>query len=620
MKGCELLVLVLTWHGTQPRVPRLTLSTYTTNTVTSFCPTHDRLASLDNINNMALESSRPLLLPQNRKIRHLRGIYLRNLTLTRPRGKTIDDGALNISSQKLEALRSPQLHHSHSSVELRPSKPRRKSSNWAAATPDFRQKKLEDVIESRMADSFFTLHCEGQDDPIYISEVVEKAMNPTYRFFDLSAFGPSTTRLDKLIIRIWVKRGDFVPHIEEEVQLQSLQFIGKLENHTFPPNCILFHLIDGIYTVELSAKPPTPKPAPSLPTSSYSALMRLSNLDESIQDALATREEIASQINAILEDTPVDESPQAKEDAALATRYLAVERKLLKHSIKRRTELQTSLDARRAAMKAGAEAQGQANSNVSAAQEKLNACRKLHSTTQSEIHGQRRRICEGLLDIYPIEPTSQPLLFTICKLPLPNSTFADADEDVLSAALGYVARVVDMLQYYLSVPLPYPITASGSRSLIHDNISILDSNARTFPLYPKSTIAFRFDYGVFLLNKDIEVLAESQGLKVVDIRQTLPNLKYLLYVASAGSAELPARKRGGVRGLIGGWNGTPTHSRRGSDESGREVDTTPSIILSGSNGNGNGNLGNLKPVKMPFGNDHRQSLRTSGLRENIVHR
>merc|ERR1712093_638904 len=142
------------------------------------------------------EASRPLLLPQNRKLRHLQGIYVRNLTLSRPRGRTIDDGELNKTPQKLEALRaSGTLHHAHSSGDLRPPKLRRRSSNWVGATPDFRQKKLEDVIDSRMADTFFTLHCAGQEDPIYISEVVEKAMNPTFRFFDLSSFGPATTRL-----------------------------------------------------------------------------------------------------------------------------------------------------------------------------------------------------------------------------------------------------------------------------------------------------------------------------------------------------------------------------------------------------------------------------------------
>ncbi|TVY12847.1 UV radiation resistance-associated gene protein [Lachnellula arida] len=498
---------------------------------------------------MASEASRPLLLPQNRKLRHLQGIYLRNLTLTRPRGQTIDDAALNKTSQK----REPQLHHAQSSEELRPTqKGRRRSSNWGAASPVSRQKKLEDVIDARMADTFFSLHVEGResDEPVYISEVVEKAMNPTFRFFDLSEMGPATSRLDTVTVRIWVKREDFVPLIEEE-------FIGKLENHAFPPNCILFQLVDGIYTIELASKPPRPKPAPAAPTSSYSALMRLSNLDESIQDALATREEIASQINAILKDMPIDESPQAREEVALASRYVTSERKLLKQSIRRRAELKASIAARRKAIQSGKEVQGRVMDDINNAQEKLANCKALLSTTTAETHQQRRRICEELLAIFPIEPTTSPLLFTICSLPLPNSHFDDADEDTVSAALGHVARVVDMLHYYLAIALPYPITAYGSRSIIHDHISKLQDNQRTFPLYNKGTLRFRFEYGVFLLNKDIECLAESQGLKVLDIRQTLPNLKYLLYVCSAGTSELPARKAGGVKGLlmVGGGEG-----------------------------------------------------------------
>jgi hypothetical protein len=129
---------------------------------------------------MASESPRPLLLPQNRKLRHLQGISLRNLTLTHPRGYTIDDAALNKSPEKLEALREPELHHSQSTDTLnakkRPGKTRRRSTIWAGQSPGYRQKKLEDVIYGGMADSFFSLHCEGQSDPIYVSEVVKKAM------------------------------------------------------------------------------------------------------------------------------------------------------------------------------------------------------------------------------------------------------------------------------------------------------------------------------------------------------------------------------------------------------------------------------------------------------------
>jgi len=129
---------------------------------------------------MASESSRPLLLPQNRRLRHLQGISLRNLTLTHPRGYTIDDTALNKSPAKLEALREPELQHSQSTDALnakkRPGKTRRRSTIWAGQSPGYRQKKLEDVIYGGVADSFFSLHCEGQIDPIYVSEVMKKAM------------------------------------------------------------------------------------------------------------------------------------------------------------------------------------------------------------------------------------------------------------------------------------------------------------------------------------------------------------------------------------------------------------------------------------------------------------
>ncbi|CAL3972395.1 hypothetical protein PZA11_004476 [Diplocarpon coronariae] len=516
---------------------------------------------------MASESPRPLLLPQNRKLRHLQGIYVRNLTLSRSRGQAADDATLNKSPQKLAALRGPQLQHARSSGDLRPAQSRSRSANWVGAPPSFRQKKLEDVLESRMADTFFTLHCRGREEPIYISEVVGKAMNPSFRFFDLSCFGPATTRRDSVTVKVWVKRKDWKPLLEEEVNLQALQFVGTLKGHPFPPNCILFHLIDGIYTVDLASKPPRAKHAPSLPTASYSALMRLSTLDDTIQDALATREELACQINAILQSEPPDEAPPAQEELALATRYVAAEKKRLKSSVRRRAELLASISARGDAITSGKERQARALADIHHAQDTLSSCRALLATAAAGIAGQRRRICEELMGIFPIEPTTQPLLFTICGLPLPNSPFEDADEDVASAALGYVARVVDMLQYYLSIPLPYPVSALGSRSIVQDSISILADNQRTFPLYLRGTVRFRFDYGVFLLNKNIEALAESQGLKVMDIRQTLPNLKSLLCVCSAGRSEPPARKAGGIRGLLTAQRGMVTSSRKGSADS-----------------------------------------------------
>ncbi len=148
--------------------------------------------------------------------------------------------------------------------------------------------------------------------------------------------------------------------------------------------------------------------------------------------------------------------------------------------------------------------------------------------------------------------------FTIRAIPLPNSSALDEDPHSTAAALGYISHVIHLLSSYLCVPFSYPVHPQLSTSLVHDPISIMPHDQRTFPLYPKNSIQYRFEYGVFLLNKDIECLMSRLGLKVLDLRHTLPNLKYLLYVLSAqaggrdDAASIPARIVAGAGGGGGG--------------------------------------------------------------------
>jgi len=44
------------------------------------------------------------------------------------------------------------------------------------------------VIDGGMADTFFSLHCEGVEEPIFISEVVKKAMVSFMSFCRLDNF------------------------------------------------------------------------------------------------------------------------------------------------------------------------------------------------------------------------------------------------------------------------------------------------------------------------------------------------------------------------------------------------------------------------------------------------
>jgi hypothetical protein len=451
--------------------------------------------------------------------------------------------------------------------------------------------RLEDITAGRMADTFFSLHVEHQEEPIYISEVAVKAMNPNFKFFDLGSCGPGVTRLDKLTVKVWAKREtmqDWQYLMDYTVRFGSLQFVGKTLGgfrHPLPQNCILFHMADGIYTSfadlpaqerarpEVLAPPKGNADGRVLSSSSYDALMRLSTLDDCIQDALSTRDRIADEIESILavnkdDMRTVDSVAETEESLRTVQAAVIAEKRRVVAARRRRDELQANIDYRREKIRAGQQEQAKADSDLPELRTKHAETKVQFEKIEEDITGQRRRICEDLLRIFFVEPVpGKPLAFTIRGLLLPNSTFEDAKEDVTSAALGYVAQVVSSLSPYLSVILPYPITLHGSTSTIDDPLAVTQNNQnnlRTYPLYMKNVVRYRFEYGVFLLNKNIEILSNALGLRPVDIRHTLPNIKYLLYIATAGKGELPSRKSGGIKGLL---RQDGALSRKGSMES-----------------------------------------------------
>lgn len=169
----------------------------------------------------------------------------------------------------------------------------------------------------------------------------------------------------------------------------------------------------------------------------------------------------------------------------------------------------------------------------------------------------RSNLIAILSEIFPIELYSPvDLLFTIVDvaIPLPVNVkdpappltvpeHKDINEDSVATGLGYVAQVLQILAAYLGTNLLYPVTCIGSRSLIRDNISAM-IGPRMFPLYSKGVDTYRFEYGVFLLNKNIEILMGEKDLRALDMRHTLPNLKNLLLILSHESsrAEIPKSK------------------------------------------------------------------------------
>lgn len=131
------------------------------------------------------EPRRPRLLPQNRKLRHLKGLSLRNLSFAPVQLRTSDDVALIRSPNKLGALKEAgQLHGSRSSdnlrLEARPERsrsqpPRRTSLSTVSLSPAQRQKRLKELLDGTLGDVFFSLHVAGIDEPVYVSEVRERS-------------------------------------------------------------------------------------------------------------------------------------------------------------------------------------------------------------------------------------------------------------------------------------------------------------------------------------------------------------------------------------------------------------------------------------------------------------
>ncbi|KAI7866058.1 hypothetical protein BDF14DRAFT_1818119 [Spinellus fusiger] len=154
---------------------------------------------------------------------------------------------------------------------------------------------------------------------------------------------------------------------------------------------------------------------------------------------------------------------------------------------------------------------------------------KMHQQSFHQLNSQKKELIADLFSIYPIEQKSYDDLqqFCIRGVSLPNSVYTGCDDEMIATALGFTAHLVAMLAFYLGIPLRYPIRPMGSRATLCDMVSLI-GGSRDFPLYAKGVDRYRFEFGVFLLNKNIEQLMNAYGLIVIDLRHTLPNIHYFI--------------------------------------------------------------------------------------------
>uniref|UniRef100_A0A8D2ZHW3 UV radiation resistance associated gene n=1 Tax=Scophthalmus maximus TaxID=52904 RepID=A0A8D2ZHW3_SCOMX len=400
---------------------------------------------------------------------------------------------------------------------------------------------------SPLLDTYFTLHlCIGDSISrgFYKSEVIRDSLNPTWRSLD---FGMLPDLLDTsvscFVVRIWGgQEQQYQLLIEWKVNLDGLRYTGQ-QIRSRNPNEIIFGLNDGYYAADFDHKDQSERKKNSLlqvdqssVRNSYSvfSLLRLHTAQRAIKQTQVTVQKIGKEIEEKLRTTAAcTERKKERECMQLRRAVLRSElqrqRKALGREIDLRQKERAQLQKKEEAFSAQYESLKEEKESLTKLQKECTAKRYVEQFLKSnaQLTFRCRQLLSELSYIYPIDANQSD--YVICGVKLPNSEdFQAKDDGSVAVALGYTAHLVLMISCFLQIPLRYPVIHKGSRSSIKDTITDrLTEKEREFPLYPRGE-RFHFEYGVYLLNKNIAQLRYQHGLTTPDLQQTLPNLKNFL--------------------------------------------------------------------------------------------
>lgn len=399
---------------------------------------------------------------------------------------------------------------------------------------------------SPLLDTYFTLHlCLGDriSRDFYKSEVIRDSLNPTWRSLD---FGMLPDLLDTsvscFVVRIWGgQKEQYQLLIEWKVNLDGLRYTGQ-QIRSRNPNEIIFGLNDGYYAADFDQKDQSERKKNSLlqvdqssVRNSYSvfSLLRLHTAQRAIKQTQVTVQKIGKEIEEKLRTTAAcTERKKERECMQLRIAVLHSELERQRKALGRERDLRQKeralLQKKEDSFSAQHERLKEEKESLSKLQKECTAKREQFLKSNAQLTFRCRQLLSELSYIYPIDVTNQSD-YVICGVKLPNSEdFQAKDDGSIAVALGYTAHLVLMISCFLQIPLRYPVIHKGSRSSIKDTITDrLTEKEREFPLYPRGE-RFHFEYGVYLLNKNIAQLRYQHGLTTPDLQQTLPNLKNFL--------------------------------------------------------------------------------------------
>lgn len=401
---------------------------------------------------------------------------------------------------------------------------------------------------------YFTLHSPSSKEPLYSSEV-QCTCNPNWLEMQPEDIKPIHLRsLKGVLIRLWFKPEKGIAELKTSwgVHFSGLVPIGSVMPYNYEKyehNTLVLKVRNFFYTAPGSCiatseeKSVTLYYGYTLPLSECKRSYTVSSLSRlhSTKRAQRQQEIKCQETHSILEHHGITRNSRAShmstkvEDCRVKVALL---REQLQAEIEHLKTLRLSAD--------NLDNQNQEKVlELLGGYQDLNRQLKRLRGLQEESLGENeklRYLCSCLRDwrvqlisqlplIYPITQESNNNYY-VCGVHLPDAEKYDScSDEALSVGLGYVSHILYILAQFLHVPLRYPITPYGSQATITDTTSLqLRETEREFPLFSrgKEREKLHFNYGVFLLNKNIAQMRCYCGILTQDLRPTSSNLSFLV--------------------------------------------------------------------------------------------